>query len=101
MAEFRNTMARANPRCSTLLVAALLCAALIGSEASIVELGEFRIVQPKSEKMSADVAFANFGRPEYGGDLQGHLAIPFEDAKVLNLTCAPSPKTVPGAYYQK
>ena len=87
MAEFRNTMARANPRCSTLLVAALLCAALIGSEASIVELGEFRIVQPKSEKMSADVAFANFGRPEYGGDLQGHLAIPFEDAKVLNLTC--------------
>ena len=78
-----NTMARV----TLFLVAALLCAAVIGTESSVIELGEFRIVQPKTQKLNAEVAFANFGRPEYGGDLQGHVAIPFEDARVLNLTC--------------
>ena len=72
----------------TLLVASLVLAALVvGTESSVIELGEFRIVQPKNQKLNAEVAFANFGRPEYGGDLQGHLAIPFEDVRVLGQTC--------------
>ena len=70
------------------MVASLVLAALVvGTESSVIELGEFRIVQPKNQKLNAEVAFANFGRPEYGGDLQGHLAIPFEDVRVLGQTC--------------
>ena len=63
-------------QCLTLF---LCCAAFATVEASIIEVGEFRVVQPKNQKLKAEIAFANFGRPEYGGDLQGHVAIPYVD----------------------
>ena len=74
--------------CAAVLAAAVLCWLAGPVLGDIVETGEFKIMQPVARKMKAEIAFGNFGRPEYGGDLQGHLVVPYEDALSKSGDCS-------------
>ena len=73
---------------AAVLAAAVLCWLAGPVLGDIVETGEFKIMQPVARKMKAEIAFGNFGRPEYGGDLQGHLVVPYEDALSKSGDCS-------------